>query len=251
MKKVNLVFVLVSLIFTIHANAQVSVEDQNTVKLGNFNNVIGTSDFGKYFQAQDVNFNSYLGLNLEFGNDESSGIHLDGDKIVIWSPGDNNLVNFCDEDLMIPNNYYDNAIIAYIDGDGYYYQISDSTKKEQIQSISFSLQKIQKMRGVEYYHKMNEANKSNKNTNNEEKTKNEGKVKNIGFLAQEVEAIIPEAVATNKAGIKYVNYQAIIPVLVEGIKEQQIQLTHQAQQIKDLQDQINKIQLTLKQLNKN
>ena len=72
------------------------------------------------------------------------------------------------------------------------------------------------------------------------------KEKKTGFLAQEVEAVIPEAVSTSKTGVKYVNYQAIVPFLVEALKEQQNQLSSQAQQIKDLQEQLNIIQLSLR-----
>jgi flagellar biosynthesis chaperone FliJ len=48
---------------------------------------------------------------------------------------------------------------------------------------------------------------------------------NLGFIAQEVEEVIPEIVEdiTNIDGEehKVVNYQAVVPVLVEAIKEQQ------------------------------
>jgi len=44
----------------------------------------------------------------------------------------------------------------------------------------------------------------------------------IGFLAQEVEKIIPEAVVTaDSSGVKAMSYNYIIPYLVEAIKEQQ------------------------------
>jgi len=56
----------------------------------------------------------------------------------------------------------------------------------------------------------------------------------IGFLAQDVEAVIPEAVYTNDSTqIKSMSYNAIIPYLVEAMKEQQAQ-------IEELKKQINK-----------
>ena len=39
------------------------------------------------------------------------------------------------------------------------------------------------------------------------------------MLAQEIENIIPNAVTTNGRGYKTVSYNAVIPLLVEAIKE--------------------------------
>jgi hypothetical protein len=46
----------------------------------------------------------------------------------------------------------------------------------------------------------------------------------IGFIAQEVEAVLPELVNTDEQGFKSVAYANAVPVLVEAIKEQQRQL---------------------------
>ena len=46
----------------------------------------------------------------------------------------------------------------------------------------------------------------------------------IGFLAQDLEEIFPELVITGLDGIKSVNYQAMTAILVEAIKEQQLQI---------------------------
>ena len=54
------------------------------------------------------------------------------------------------------------------------------------------------------------------------KDKERGKGIQQGFIAQEVEKIIPELITGGET--KYVNYQGIIPVLVEAIKEQQKQI---------------------------
>ena len=42
----------------------------------------------------------------------------------------------------------------------------------------------------------------------------------IGFVAQEVEAVLPEIVHTNEAGYKSLDYAKVTPLLVEAIKEQ-------------------------------
>ena len=42
----------------------------------------------------------------------------------------------------------------------------------------------------------------------------------IGFIAQEMEQVVPEVVITNKVtGMKAVNYDGILPIVVEAMKE--------------------------------
>jgi hypothetical protein len=48
----------------------------------------------------------------------------------------------------------------------------------------------------------------------------QGSGKQIGFIAQEVEAVIPEAVTTDTNGYKSLNQNAILPYLVEAVKLQ-------------------------------
>ena len=48
--------------------------------------------------------------------------------------------------------------------------------------------------------------------------------RDVGVIAQEIEAILPEAVTTRDNGYKAVNYEKIVPLLIEAIKEQQKQI---------------------------
>lgn len=240
--KQKILLMALCLMTILFAKAQVTVENATTVKLGTGSNSVYSGNAGKYGQVTGVVFGTDTGTLIEAGNGESGGMYMDGDKVVIWSPGDDNLVNFCDEDNMQgQGNDFHYAIIAYIDGEGYYYQISDSTKKEQITTISSALTKMLKLRGVEYYHKMNTENASNSSD-----VKNKiGNEKKSGFLAQEVETVVPEAVATNEAGIKYVNYQALIPFLVEAIKEQQNQIKQLQKENSSMKKDIEQIKRSL------
>ena len=42
--------------------------------------------------------------------------------------------------------------------------------------------------------------------------------KHLGFIAQEMEKVLPQLVKTGKDGFKAVNYDGVIPVTVEAIK---------------------------------
>ena len=48
--------------------------------------------------------------------------------------------------------------------------------------------------------------------------------KKIGLIAQEVELIIPEVVRTGDDGLKGIEYQNLVGLLIEAIKEQQKQI---------------------------
>ena len=43
----------------------------------------------------------------------------------------------------------------------------------------------------------------------------------IGFIAQQLEEIVPTAVHTRSDGYKTVKYEKVVPILVQAIKEQQ------------------------------
>jgi hypothetical protein len=79
---------------------------------------------------------------------------------------------------------------------------SDKRVKENIKTIPNALEKVEKLRGVEF-------NKIGTST------------KSIGVIAQEIEEIIPEVVKTDSEGMKAVAYGNISGLLIEAIKEQQ------------------------------
>lgn len=88
-------------------------------------------------------------------------------------------------------------------------EYSDSSAKEQITPLKGSgLDKVLKLNGVSYQWKNKDKQKSAKNK------------KEIGFIAQEVEKVIPEVVYTiDSTDQKLLSYTHIIPYLTEAIKE--------------------------------
>ena len=46
----------------------------------------------------------------------------------------------------------------------------------------------------------------------------------VGVIAQEVQAVLPEAVRTNESGYLSVRYEKMIALLVEAMKEQQAEI---------------------------
>ncbi|MCX6302469.1 MAG: tail fiber domain-containing protein, partial [Bacteroidia bacterium] len=96
---------------------------------------------------------------------------------------------------------------------------SDIRFKKNIVTIENSLEKVMAMRGVNF-------DLISCNTANERKS--------IGFIAQELETVVPEVVVTGSDGYKSVAYDKITAVLTEAIKEQQKQIEIQQKEIDDL-----------------
>ena len=99
-----------------------------------------------------------------------------------------------------------------------FYSTSDINLKENICPIENPVEKIKKINGVEFDWK--------------EGFGHERAGHDIGVIAQEIEAVIPEAVLTRKNGIKSVEYTKIIPLLIECINNQE-------KRIKELEKNVN------------
>ena len=83
---------------------------------------------------------------------------------------------------------------------------SDISLKENIKPISNSLDKVKKLQGVTF----DWIQKEDQILDIKE---------DIGFIAQDVEKVIPELVRKNEDGLLSMRHQGIIPMLVEAIKE--------------------------------
>lgn len=63
----------------------------------------------------------------------------------------------------------------------------------------------------------------------------------IGLVAQDVEKIFPELVRTDDKGYKAVSYEKLTVILLEGMKEQQMQIASQASRIEVLEKLVNQM----------
>ena len=77
-----------------------------------------------------------------------------------------------------------------------------------------------------------------------------GDERQIGFLAQEIEKYFPEIVQTDKEGYKAVDYGRLTPVLVEAIKEQQMQMEEKQKQMEEIKKENKELKLRLEKLEK-
>ncbi len=91
---------------------------------------------------------------------------------------------------------------------------SDARLKTNIVSVSGAVDKVMSLHGVTFDYRKADF---------PERNFPEGK--QLGFIAQEVEKIVPEVVVTNSDGYKAVAYQNLTALLTEAIKEQQGTIT--------------------------
>ena len=102
---------------------------------------------------------------------------------------------------------------------------SDMTLKKNITDTKYGLDTVMKLRGVEYDWKRDDMGHD------------------VGVLAQEVEAVVPELVKeyeglNGRGTFKSVDYNKIVPILIESIKELKIELDSLKvlQEVRELKD---------------
>jgi hypothetical protein len=109
-------------------------------------------------------------------------------------------------------------------------ETSDRRLKKEITTLNNSLEKVLKLKGVNYYWR-----------NEEFPERNFSKKLQYGLIAQDLEKIIPELVETDDEGWKSIEYSHIVPLLIEAIKEQQKIIESQKKSIKSHDNVINNL----------
>ena len=64
----------------------------------------------------------------------------------------------------------------------------------------------------------------------------------IGVLAQEVQKVFPELVGTDDNNMLTVNYQGLVPVLINALKEQEVKMREQEQRLSRLENIISNME---------
>jgi len=123
-------------------------------------------------------------------------------------------------------------------GDIIAFNSSDERLKDNITYIHRPIDKIKKIGGYEFDWNENQQVYSGHD---------------VGVLAQEIEKVIPEAVKDRGNGYKGVQYDKIIPLLIEGIKELS-ETSHPPQDYKkkceDLEKRVSKLEKQIRRLKK-
>jgi hypothetical protein len=128
---------------------------------------------------------------------------------------------------------------------------SDSRLKDDVQAVPSALSKVRQLRGVTFRWNdegvkrfsrdidtsISAGPRASLEEHREVREKERAKLTDelatvqVGVVAQEVEAVLPEAVTTDADGYKSVHYDKLIPLLIEAIKEQDHHLARHRREI--------------------
>ena len=193
-----------------------SIGDKNVVRGSNNSMAIGV---GNEIETGDqcYTFGSYLkgGDNNSFTIGQYNEVDWDAVFVIGW--GDFNTRN--------------NIFVVKNDGTAQLNNValtSDRRLKTNINPLQKSLDKVMKLNGVTFNWDRSNAKNSNASTSLQ-----------YGFVAQEIEQVLPELVSEGADGYKSVNYIGVIPVLTQAIQEQQTEIEQLKEENKKLNETID------------
>lgn len=129
---------------------------------------------------------------------------------------------------------FDGSYNAYVDASGGWHTTSDSTLKRDIQPLNGDfLTMLKKVTPVTYHMKKEPA----------------GSDLHYGFISQNIETVFPELVTLNE-GIKMMNYQGMIPIAIESIKEEHQVVEGLKKENQMLEERIKKLEEFVSQVQK-
>jgi len=101
---------------------------------------------------------------------------------------------------------------------------SDARLKANITSLGGTLAKLLKIDGKSYTMKKDQSEKQK-----------------IGLLAQDIQKVFPELVLESQ-GIKSVNYQGLVPVLINALKEQDRKMKEQDRKMREQEERLERLE---------
>lgn len=221
--------------------------------------------FGDFGQYSGSGWNVFIG---EYGTSDSDQLWLHGKNGIYLTRGGqaSNVIGYYNPASNSNFVFNTNLRVNGVD------ITSDARLKENVQSLRNPLDLLSHVSGVTYNYKLSEMKKyrepdkskfieeetaldnasnsqplmdaaSLEKANRDKQLQNEidrreaeeASRKRIGFLAQDVEKVLPELVKTDEDGVKSIDYIGFIPLLVESINEMRLTIQEQQNEIEMLQ----------------
>lgn len=183
----------------------------------NSNIHIGTNNLNRMLIKANGVVDIMNELNLHSDGKDGAALFVNNEEALWWngtyfSWGYAGQYNYFANKITIGNKA-NPGYMLYVDGTAYAtgtWNSSDARLKKNITPIDNALNKIMKIRGTSFEFRQDEF-----------KDYQFAHGLQFGFIAQELEDVLPEVVNTDSNGYKAINYSEIIPVLTEAVKEQQ------------------------------
>jgi hypothetical protein len=201
---------------------------QQNVFVGSSSGSSNSSGSGNVYIGYNTNrytggiYSNRLIINNYYGSSSTPLIYgeFDNRRVVINGKHTDNSLNY---------TFY---VVGTAGGSSTWNSLSDARLKTNIITIPDALNKVMMLRGVNYEWK-DQASLE--------------KGKRIGFIAQEVEPIVPEVVSKSE-DTYMMQYAPITALLVEAVKEQQKMIVTQKDQIKSLEENTEQLKADLAKL---
>jgi hypothetical protein len=171
------------------------------------------------------------GLNINSAVPDGKALYV-YDKEALWfngtyfSWGYGGFYNYFADPITIGNVTDPTGYALWVQGDAWStgsFLSSDARYKKNISTIDHALDKLMKVRGTTFEFRTDEF----RDYHFTEGTQ-------FGFIAQELENVFPEVVKTDYNDYKSVNYNGMIPVITEAVKEQQAIIEKMQKEIDEL-----------------
>jgi len=213
-------------------NTLIGVHAGYYLRDGWYNVVLG-ADAGTSFNVRDENYNTFIGAQTAGDGSSNTflGFNAHGTGTLTNSAafGANAEVNT--SNTMVLGDLSTTVVIGNIGQTGSSYELevygeaylssgtlwltSDQRFKKDIHPYNGAMGIINKLNPVEYFYNTDQY-PSRKFSDRQQ----------IGFIAQELEQVLPDMVKTNADGYKAVNYYPLFGVLTQGLKEQYTDLSN-------------------------
>lgn len=202
MRIIKVIMAFELLLVTFIGNAQIKVHDDNHISIGSLNKDFGVqiNPSGYTYFASRVN-SDYTWITLAQARNHTTKC---------WIVNRN--------DMTFKHRFF-------VDGFGFVYRfgeatLSDASMQSFLGVIDNANNVISQMNGF-YYTYIDDVDNYSKGQDGN---------RCVGFSAQEIEDILPEAVLKDEEGKLYLNYEVITVFLVEAVKEQQ----HEIQELRKI-----------------
>ena len=182
-----------------------AMEISHTNALGRTIDADGSNSEAKYFRTFRAD-GTISGVGAGF----STGIHFEADSGTTVSLGDGELIDIAggtdiSTSISTTSGLFGN--VTHTIQAEYTGGTSDERLKENIQPLKGAAEKVAALRAVEF------------DWSDEKERERTGNVHDFGFVAQEVEQVIPELVRERSDGMKTVNYGGVVPLLLDVIQD--------------------------------